>query len=486
MRRQLTGRDRSPPTQDLGGAMTEPPVYQQPQPPYENPSGMQPGGGRGAPAHYGWQQPPAPTQQPGAGYLPPQFQPAPPPVSPRSTRRRILTGALASLPVLGALGYFAARLGHHGAAAVTGAGGGFNPANEDPSSLPSAAAGPNTITDAEIQALLAKANAALKARDEQAYVALFAAGPTANQARTTFRNLGENIALVHQVKGVDVGHVAQWYRWTLTRTGSGTPVITTSTGSPAVFGSDKYVNYPGVHDSEHEIEVERVGPVILVAETAADAAVMRRYASQIAAGYQNDLDLWLHNGGASGISPGALYMFTSSDKLDSWFGGAAKRLSNEAGLATPLEAADWLKNPTAGPPTYAGARIALNLQSDFFTTDKGETSVYCLAKHEGTHAMLFPLMTADQQSVPYYDVEGFADWSATREFAHAVQAYFRDPDILAYARGAAAARWDRKLPTNAEVYSPDGNIASASYGLATMVFYYTESAFGLPAAIKLV
>lgn len=484
----------------------------------ENPQGLQPGArcNSGVPAPYtnGRQQAPAPQQPPAAFVAPPGPPSARPPNAPRSgTRRRLIALGLGAVPVIAAGGYLATRLAHNGVASVGGSDG-FNPANENSSTLPSAAANPDAISDAEVQALIAAANKALNARDEDGFAALFAPGPTATQARTTFRNLGKlpftylafedigsdtrdfstgtsatqgmNIALVHQIQHADVGQVAQWYRWTLTRNGSGMPVITGVTGAPSIDASDKYLAYPGPWDSANEIEVMTAGQAVLCAETAADAALMRKHASELAAAVEDNVSTWLGNGGTTGIATGALFMFTSAAKLNLWFGGAANQISNEAGLATPLIDANWLRDPDSSPITYKGARIALNTQSEFFTDNQGEVTVYCLAKHEATHAMLFPIMTAGQESVPYYDVEGFADFFATRGYRNPIAAYFRDSDILTYALGADGPQWGRNLPSNAEVYSVDGTVCSASYGLSAMVFYFTASQFGLPAAIKLV
>lgn len=433
-----------------------------------------------------------------------------------ATRRRVLTATGAAIPVLGAGAYFVSRLGSSGAANPVvggGGGGGFDPDNNNPSTLPSAAGDPNGISVSAVQSMLTKANQALKNKDQQAYTSLFT-GTAATQAATLFKNLmkfefavaeyafignstrqfstgstatvGMDIAFTHQLADVDPGRVAEWYRWTLTKDGSGKPIITGLGGSPTVNASAKYVYYPHPWDSPHDIIVIKQGSAVMCAETEADAAVMRKFTNDVAAAVQNNRDEWTAAGGSlKGVSPGALFMFTPAAQLYTWYSGESNMAGYEAGLTTPMISADWLADPDGTVESYSGARIALNIDTPYFTFNQGENSVRTLAKHEDAHALVFPLDSAIQTTIPLWIVEGFADYMATRDYSQPVQNYLENPTIRAYAAGENGRKWSGTFPTDAEVYSPDPTVMGGSYGLSAMVFYYVASTHGMPGVVKL-
>ena len=459
----------------------------------------------------------------GHGQGPAAMQPEPPRAAPRlpagrtSNRRRFLLGVGAALPVVGALGFLASRLGRSTSNQAGGPGnGGTDPDLYNPSSLPTAAQNPNAITTADVRALIASANTALKSRDEKSFVAAYSSGATAKQASRMFVNIGKfdfdfleyqligdgtrefgsgtgttlgvDVALVHQVSGVDVAHVAMWYRWELSKQGASAPLVIESvTGSPSLhMGGAKYVYYPAPWDSSYDITVIKQGNAILCAETPADAALMKKHAAEAVAAIQNNQDGWASGGGKSGQLAGALMMAAHTrDDFYKWWSGSANQYGNEAGLTIPLITADAM---ASGSPimAFGGSRITLDVTTSFFTVDRGGDSVISILQHEDAHKLTFPLLSAAQSSVPNWVVEGFADYMATRTIAGGLKAYFRIPDIKSFAAGrtATGVKWDGTLPDDGEVYdNADATVESGSYGLATMAYYYIASIKGLPGVI---
>jgi len=328
------------------------------QPGSETPPGMRPGApcnsGRAAPYGHGRQPPRTPQQAPNA-FVPPPVAQQHQNATTWSTRRKMLAIGLGALPVIGLGAYAATAFASHTSNQASSGGGGFNPGNYNPSTLPSAAGAVNGVSVAAVQGMLAKATTALATGNQQDYVSLFSAA-AAQQAPTTFQNMRKfgfsyaqfqligsstrqfdagdgvsvemDIAFVHQVTDADRGKIAEWYRWTITKDGSGTPVVSKVTGSPSIDQSLKYTYYPMPWDSPTDIEVVKLGHAVVCAEKPYASAV-QQYASTIAAAVEDNRDEWAAAGGPDGIAPGAVYMLGPADQLYMWFDGS----NNPAGHA---------------------------------------------------------------------------------------------------------------------------------------------------------
>lgn len=501
--------------------MTEPNQPYPPGPPYADPGAQSPYPGAPAAGQQQWQAPPPapPGPWPGPAPQPQQYGPAPvggqaPRTDRSSTRRRLLTAAGAGIPVLAAGGYVVSRLGSTNTSSnTTGGGSGYDPGNYNPSTLPSAAGDLNGITTSTVTAMLAKANSALASRDQNAYTALFT-GSAATQAARIFKNLGKfqfsfaeyqligaqtrqfdtgstasvdmDIAFVHQVTDVDRDQVAEWYRWTIVKDGSGSPIVSKITGSPSINASAKFTYFPMPWDSSTDVKVIKRGRAVVCAE-APYASAVELWADTLAAAVQDNRDEWAAAGGPGGIAPGALYMLGPGSQLYYWWAGNANAAGHEAGLTTGMVSPKWLADPGSTVLTIAGARISLNLDSQFFTKNRGSLSVRSLARHEDTHNMLFTLLTAEDDTVPLLIVEGYADYKATCDYTSAVQTYFRDDDIRSYAKGinTNGAKWGGGFPSKDEIYNGNATVSSGAYGLSAMLFYYIASLHGPAAAVKL-
>ena len=441
----------------------------------------------------------APPGLPGG---PPHYLPLPPaPPRRRVGRRAMLAGGAGLL--LAAGGGVLAAVRHDSGSSSAGDSAG----QWDPNTLPTAAGDPGAISAADIQALLDRKNRALKTSDRTAFTAPHAPATAAAAARlfdnltrvpfdqAQYQLLGQgsrsfqsgtgtqlqvDVAFVHQVTGVDVRPVAEWYRWTLARSGPGQPVaITAVTGSPSVNQSEKWVYYPSIWDSPHPITVLRRPNVLLAAESDHDAAILASVADQAQQAVAENLQAWRAGGGPPGVSPGVFYLGTSNrDSFYDWFSGRANQHGHEAGLTIEVVDARSMDQPD-GLRTVGGARVVLDLTSGYFTTVRGENTPKTLLKHEGWHALLFPLLTASVDSLPLWAVEGSADWAAKHLYPDAIH---QDPnlgDARALATGRLGTAWNDTLPSNAQVYASSAEEMSAGYGISTLIFHYIYGRFGL-------
>jgi hypothetical protein len=368
----------------------------------------------------------------------------------------------------------------------------------DPSSLPTAGGGGGIAAD--VQALLDRHNRALKAQDRAAFVANFAAGSRAAAgAGTLFANLNKfpfdsaqyqligqaarvfsaggngsttqvDVAFVHQVSGVDVRPVTEWYRWTLVRSNPNAPLtINEVTGSPSINGSNRWVYYPAPWDLGPLTVIKRHN-VILTAVAGKDATVMASVADVAEQAVNDNLTGWQ---GPAGTSPGLLVVGTSNrDMFYELYSGRANQHGNEAGLTVQLLAASSVDAPGSAP-VYGGARITLDLTTSYFTDNHGADKPITLLRHEGAHALVAPLLSASPEP-PMWVVEGFAEYMASR-FAPATAEVFI-ADLRKYVAGRSDAfvgKWDGKsLPTDDQVYSPVGTVGNANYALSTLAYRF--------------
>lgn len=453
--------------------------------------------------------PPPPYQGPlqDSGPYPQPYPPAVPP-PPRVGRRKLLLGAAAGGGVLlagGVTGVVAlTSRQRHAADNSSGTD------NYDANSLPTAAGGGAGIT-ADVQALLDKHNAALKARDESAFLSAFEPGSgAAANAKVLFANLSQipfdsaeyrligqasrvfsgggassttqvDVAFVHQISGVDVKPVPEWYRWTLVRKGgAGSPLsITQVTGSPAIAGSARWVFYPAPWDLG-PLTVTRHGNVILAGLRGRDGDLIASVAAVAAQAATDNLSGWR---GPAGVSQGLFVMGTSNrDTFYALYSGMANQHGHEAGFTIPLLAASSVD--TVGTDrTFGGARITLDLTTPYFTQNSGANSPLTLLRHEGAHALVAPLLTAIPEP-PLWVIEGFAEYMASRFTAPTAELFI--PALKQYAAGAGLdtnGKWDgRSLPTDTHVYDSSLTTSDASYALATLAYRFIEQRGG-PGAV---
>lgn len=537
------GQDLPPLAQPQTGLPPQPQGHQDPYIPQQQgwpqqaPQEQQPwnGGGAQQPAavhgqgyggYPGQQQPYA---QPGqqqfpqqGGYpnpnIPPQYPQQQAPQQPDASangRRKLLIALGIGIPVatLGAVGVKVA-MSSNANANNNSADGGVDPNNYNPSTLPTAA-GDGSISTSAVQALISKLNRCFSSRDRGTFVSAFASGAIRTQAGIMFDNIGQlnfdflqyqligqggrqfstgsgsdvamDVALVHKLTGIDGENVAEWYRWTLTQSGSSGPVVISNvTGSPSINAEAKFVYYPSVWDATEHITVFKRNNVVVVGATSADAAKIKSFgvADSVETAIANNRNGWSQGSGKTGVSPGVLAIGTSSrDAFYSWFSGRANQYGNEAGLTIPMVTASSLAN--TGPMAFGGSRITLDLTSDYFSNNTGEDDVQSLVQHEDAHNLVFPLMSASQSTIPLWVVEGFADFMASRTDSNPLQSYLRLTDVKNYIQGnnSAGEKWDGTFPSDSNVYSSDLAISNGCYGLGTLAYYYIQQEKGLAGAL---
>ncbi|WP_345627006.1 hypothetical protein [Rugosimonospora acidiphila] len=386
-----------------------------------------------------------------------------------------------------------------------------NSANDyDPNTLPTAAGASGGITTADVSALIKDLNTALSKRDKAAFLARHASGATATQAGRMFDNLGKftfdkleyqvigeggrvfnsgngstvnvDIALVHQVTGVDATELPEWYRWTVSRPTSSAPIVITAVaGSPIILGQGKYVYYPAIWDSPNDIVVVERPNLVLAAETASDGKILSKNADVFAEAIKNNRTGWSQAGGQTkGLAPGAFIVGTSTrDKFYYWYSGKANQYGFEAGITIPVLNAASMDNMGSGAPKVYGSRIVLDLTTSYFTDDSGEDVPQTLVQHEDAHNIMFSVMTTDQASMPLWIVEGFADFMATRTYSNPVQNYLQLA-TLKRSVSSGGGSWDgHTFPSNAQVYAIDPVDMGAGYALSTLAYYYIEQKYGM-------
>ncbi|MFC4530667.1 hypothetical protein [Sphaerisporangium dianthi] len=378
----------------------------------------------------------------------------------------------------------------------------------DPGALPTAQGAEKsvTITQEEITALLDEHGRALTGRDEKAFTAPFAGAAKASQ-RTLFKNLlkipfqttsfkvissggrasdtfgrgatiNVDVAFVHQIKGVDVRPVAEWYRWTVEKKPKGRPTVTKVSGSPNAYGESKFVFYPGPWDVYSDMHVEK-RPHVLITTHAKNAAIARRTADVFERAAADDLNAWRRYGPRDGVTlPGFLIALEPDRKVyNTLFRVALKNDPNEAGFALAMYT--FTDDLDDGLP-IGGARIAIDTTASRAGLPGGLPYARDVARHEIAHAMVDPLQKprSSLSSRPAtWVVEGFADYMAGRGLPR------RQQDALDAVRGRP---FDGHLPLDFSFYADDGRARAANYALGTLAMRFMAAKWGDKAVMSLV
>ncbi|WP_067069885.1 hypothetical protein [Carbonactinospora thermoautotrophica] len=347
------------------------------------------------------------------------------------------------------------------------------------------AGAPVVLAEDEIRALLRKHSRALRERDEKAFLDLYDPKNTklVDDQRRLYRNLLKvpfrearyeiirrlgrsvdtfgrgvrvtvDVAFVHQIEGVDIRPVTEWYRWTVVKAApNAKPVVTAVDGSPKGFGGSKYVYYPAPWDVYPRMHVVRTGHALLLASDRT-LAKTERLAPVAERAALDNLAAWRRHGPKGEVLPGFLVVLENDRELFfRLFRSAQDTDSDEAGVSIPMA--------TFGHEDrvrFGGSRIVVDLASGFFQAPRGALEIF---RHEMAHSLIQPLDAADSPARPrFWVVEGFAEYLALRG---------TDP-----ARGAHSAalreylrrgRFTGRLPTDRDMYHEDLLIAAASYQL---------------------
>ncbi|MFJ5234253.1 hypothetical protein ACIQBJ_30660 [Kitasatospora sp. NPDC088391] len=417
-------------------------------------------------------------QQP---YPPQQFGTPPPPPRPRRTGRRIafaVTAVFAVL-VLGFAGLVWNNVQRQHA---------YAEANRP---------------DQKWQELVDGMTRAMAAKDEEAFVKPFAAGPAKEKQRLVFRNLVKipwqtaqwklrsggavqgvlPVAFVHQVKGVDNRPIAETYAWTVT----GEP----GPGAVTGVGGDKDINgrtsavsyYPGPWDVYEDLAVEARDHLVVVSEQK-QSAELKRDVDLLQQAAQDDLAAWQQNKPpADGVRTGGQGFFVvlekNRDVYNKLYAGEGRENDRlEAGVNMAVEAEDS-DQAGRGKVLIGGSRIVMDTSLDRFTNpDRWQEGVTDIGRHEMAHALTATLTTdfdlglVEKSAVRMWVVEGFADYLALR----GKDAKARND--LAYK--VRDARFTGALPPAlaSDFYSSDPKARSANYALSADALRWMAATYG--------
>ncbi|MFD9565064.1 hypothetical protein [Streptomyces sp. NPDC059994] len=290
-----------------------------------------------------------------------------------------------------------------------------------------------SLAKADLARLVADHAAALRARDEVAFLAPFSAQAKDGQRRT-YRNLRKvpfketgfeirrtsgrlensfgggvkvdvDVAFVHQLDGVDASPVQEGYRWTVEQnSATDRPVVTAVAGMPysklRSDDADHFVAYPAPWDLHPDLRVTRTAHVMLM-NSAEHEGAARTAAPRLEQAAQHLLNTWRSNGPqgpGQAVAPGfALTLEPDASKFATLY-GLGGQAGGETGVAIGMQRPHALDHP------FGGSRLLV------------KDPAVRVGAHEMTHAMLVPLTgqiaviaVADTQS---WVVEGVAEYLA--------------------------------------------------------------------------
>ncbi|MGW4804827.1 hypothetical protein [Kitasatospora sp. NPDC004272] len=292
---------------------------------------------------------------------------------------------------------------------------------------------------------------ALESKDEDAFVEIFAEGPTRDKQRKVFRNLVKmpwdqvgwtapgapvqgvlQVSFVHQVEGVDNLPVAEEYEWlvpdglfVLPR-----PGLVTEVRGWRDFISGKTVKtslYPGPWDLYDEMSVEVRDHLVVVSDKAQEAE-LKRDTEVLAQAARDDLETWRKFGPAQANDrkPGAgffLVLEKDRDTYNKLYLGENKENDNlEAGVNWEVPTVGEFRKAGEGKSLIGGSRIAMDTNGGRFTGADWRAGVLDIGRHEMGHAMAATLhvktdtelLTDDTDAVRHWVSEGFAQYMALR------------------------------------------------------------------------
>lgn len=428
-----------------------------------------PPGGPGNAGPYG-----APVQQQG-------WYPPPPPPPDNSGEGKGLKRVVIGLLVLAVVAVFAVG----GLALYKAVGGGSLPGAQDGGDQAQQILSPD-----EIDTLLNGRTNALKSGDEDEFLKPFV-GAAKDKQRKIFENLrkvpfaetkymvlqqtgdGSNeygsdvklaldVAFVHQIKGVDVRPVSEWYRWTVEKqSDSAAPRISEVGGSPGASALANAVYYPAPWDLYDDMYVKRQAHTITISakKNAADAG---RFAPIVEESAEKDIALWGSKTSSVPNTPeGFLVVLEPNRKTYSkLYNNDGSDVGWDAGQSVPMPA---FNNGSSDKDRleYGGARIKMDTSAGQFTSSAWRRGVGEISRHEITHALVQPQDPGaygqdEKTSIRAWVVEGFAEYVSYR-----FDPTLGDQRVRA---DMAGEEFDGELP--GQDFASAGNSVGANYALS--------------------
>ncbi|MGC0415076.1 hypothetical protein [Embleya sp. AB8] len=435
--------------------------------------------------------PTEPPAQPGP-YGPLPFIP-PPEQQRRDSRRRLLAVAGGVLAILVLLGSLAAGGVFEAPTTRTAA-----PIAEDTEAEASTRARPQVtrIAPADVTSLTGTRTEALKAGNADAFVTGIDPAATELLAaqRRLFANLrlfpftsvefrpstaaidpgtddgpltrDVNVVFAHQITGVDSEPIAERYTWTLSRaTPTAPPLITKIVGGSTRGGGNAY---PAPWDEDELALIER--PHVLLAVPAKNKSKAAAWADRAESALKKNLAVWQ----GPSITPQRFVIYVTPDHDTFTRALSGNDLPNVTGVCRTMPPA----RPTTRDQPMAGSRITLDGSDSMFAKNEGEQQTH-LMRHELGHAMVAEFERGTE-GPPLWVSEGFAEYLAWTDLS---LAEWFQPDAREQVRSG---KFAGKLPTDAEINSPDAKTGTVNYHYSMLTIRYIAEKYGTAKADQFV
>ncbi|WP_158812247.1 hypothetical protein [Streptomyces fulvoviolaceus] len=452
-----------------------------------------PPGGPGNAGPYG-----APVQQ--QGWYP-QYPPPPPPPD-NSGEGKGLKRVVIGLLVLAVVAVF----GVGGLALYNAVGGGSLPGAQD-----SGDDEQQILSSDEIDTLLNGRTNALKSGDEDEFLEPFV-GAAKEKQRKIFENLRKvpfaeskymvlsqtgsgsdewgsdvklalDVAFVHQIKGVDVRPVSEWYRWTVEKqSDSATPSISEVGGSPGANALANAVYYPAPWDLYDDMYVKRQAHTVTISAKK-NAAEASRFAPVVEESAEKDLELWGSKTSSVPNTPEGFLVVLEPDRktYTKLYNNNGDDVGWDAGQSVPMPAFNAGYSGDDDELEYGGARIKMDTSTSRFTSSAWRRGVGDISRHEIAHALVQPQDPGaygrnEETSIRAWVVEGFAEYVA-----------YRFDQTLGGERvrsGMAGEDFDGGLP--GQEFDMEYNSVSANYSLSYLAMRFIAEKGGEEALFEFV
>ncbi|WP_237535711.1 hypothetical protein [Streptomyces sp. SID3343] len=267
------------------------------------------------------------------------------------------------------------------------------------------------------------------------------------------------VSFVHRVEGTDPQPVAENYRWTFARASAGAPLwLIAVSAAPYVS-----VTYPMPWDQAALVVEQR--PHVVLFASVSHKSKASGWADKAETAAQRDLAAW--RGPQLPVTRFLVYVTPDRRTFNEM--SESRELANADGVCASL--APNTVVPLGDKTTrWTGCRVFLDGAGEAFDT-RNDTGFMSLVEHELGHAMVAGFAAVRAQP-PTWVAEGFAEslpWSDPR---------LSNGHVEAVREHLADGKFTGRLPTDADVYSPDPDTAAASYHYAMQAIRYMAKEFG--------
>ncbi|MGW9209233.1 hypothetical protein ACWGR4_19880 [Embleya sp. NPDC055664] len=287
----------------------------------------------------------------------------------------------------------------------------------------------------------------------------------ANDAGPLTRDV--NVVFAHQITGVDSEPIAERYTWTVTRASVGAPLLITKIVGGSTRGGGNA--FPAPWDEDELAVLER--PHVLLAVPAKNKTKAAAWADRAESALKKNLAVWK----GPAITPQRYVIYVTPDHETFIRALSGNDLPNVTGVCRTMPPA----RPTMGrDQPMAGSRITLDGSDEMFAKNDGEQQTH-LIRHELGHAMVAEFERGGE-GPPLWVSEGFAEYLAWTDLS--LSEWFQ-PTAREQVR---AGKFTGKLPTDADVNSPDAKTSTVSYHYSMLTIRYMAEKYGVAKADQFV